>query len=46
MKKLLAALMAITLPIWYIPFCFIMLFGAMFKEVYKDMLKLLEGKKL
>jgi hypothetical protein len=42
MKKVLAFLLVITLPIWYIPVALCAIIWIGFYEAYKDILKLLE----
>jgi hypothetical protein len=42
MKKLLAAFLTITIPIWYIPFAICAIIGIGLYEAYENILKLLE----
>lgn len=42
MKKLFAFLLAITIPIWYIPVAICAIIWIGLYEAYKDILKLLE----
>lgn len=43
-KKLIAALLAITMPIWFIPVFVCFIYFMAFKTAYESMLELLEGK--
>lgn len=45
MKKILAAFLAITFPIWFIPMYLITFFAIGFVGAYEAILEMLEGKK-
>jgi len=44
MKKLLAFLLTITIPIWYIPFLLGLIFCTIFINAYRGILEVLNGK--
>jgi hypothetical protein len=43
-KKILAALLTITIPIWYIPVGFCLIFSFIFMGAYEGILEALNGK--
>jgi hypothetical protein len=45
MKKILAAFLAITFPIWFIPIFLLTFFATAFVGAYEAILEMLEGKK-
>ena len=42
MKKLIAILLTITLPIWYVPFGLCIMYFGFCNDAYKNILKIIE----